>query len=63
MVLYRVEVFKASPETVSFVFLGGSWVVINGLISRPISVISIVNLLIALLITTHEPPSMPGPKS
>ena len=37
--------------------------VINGLISRPISVISIVNLLIALLITTHEPPGMPGPKS
>ena len=33
--------------------LGGSWVVINGVISPLIWVISIVTLLI----TTHEPPS------
>ena len=38
--------------------LGGSWVVTNGLISPLIWVISILTLLITLLITTHEPPSM-----
>ena len=37
--------------------LGGSWVVISGLISPLIWVISIVTLLITPLITTHEPPS------
>ena len=37
--------------------LGGSWVVISGVISPLIWVISIVTLLIILLITTHEPPS------
>ena len=37
--------------------LGGSWVVISGVISPLIWVISIVTLRIALLITTHEPPS------
>ena len=37
--------------------LGGSWVVISGVI-RPLSkVISMVALLITLLRTTHEPPS------
>ena len=38
--------------------LGGSWVVISGVISPLIWVIAIVILLIILLITTHEPPSM-----
>ena len=38
--------------------LGGSWVVINGVISPLIWVITIVTLLIAPLVTTHEPPSM-----
>ena len=37
--------------------LGGSWVVISGVISPLIWVITIVILLITLLITTHEPPS------
>ena len=37
--------------------LGGSWVVISGVISPLLWVISIVTLLITLLITTHEPPS------
>ena len=39
--------------------LGGSWVVISGVISPLIKVISIVALLITLLITTREPPSIP----
>ena len=37
--------------------LGGSWVVISGVISPLIWVITIDILLIAILITTHEPPS------
>ena len=37
--------------------LGGSWVVISGVISPLIGVISVVTLLITLLATTHEPPS------
>ena len=37
--------------------LAGSWVVISGVISSLIWVISIVTLLITLLIATHEPPS------
>ena len=39
------------------VLLGGSWVVISGLIIPLIRVISIVSLLRTPLITTHEPPS------
>ena len=38
--------------------LGGSWVVISGVISPLKGVISIVTLLITLLLTTHEPPSI-----
>ena len=38
--------------------LGGSWVVRSGVISHLSRVVSIVTLLITLLITTHEPPSM-----
>ena len=37
--------------------LGGSWVVISGVISPLIRVIVIVTILITPLITTHEPPS------
>ena len=37
--------------------LGGSWVVISGVISPLTWAISIVTLVITLLITTHEPPS------
>ena len=37
--------------------LGGSWVVISGVISPRIWVISVVTPLIAPLATTHEPPS------
>ena len=39
--------------------LGGSWVVISGVIRPLIWVITIVTILITLLITTHEPPSKP----
>ena len=43
--------------------LGGSRVVISGVISLLIWVISIATLLITPLITTHEPPSrVPYPK-
>ena len=45
------------PKTPCAHILGGSWVVINGVISPLIWVITIVILLITLLITTHEPPS------
>ena len=38
--------------------LGGSWVVISGVISPLVWVISIVTLLINPLITTHEPPGI-----
>ena len=37
--------------------LGGSWVVISGVISRVTIVISPIRGLITILITTHEPPS------
>ena len=37
--------------------LGGSWVVISGVISPLSKVVSIVTLLITPLITAHEPPS------
>ena len=37
--------------------LGGSWVVISGVISPLIWVISLATLLITPFITTHEPPS------
>ena len=47
-----------SPEFLEAV-LGGSWVVISGVISPLIWVISIVTLLIPPLITTHESPSSP----
>ena len=37
--------------------LGGSWVVVGGVISPLICMISTVTLLITLLISSHEPPS------
>ena len=37
--------------------LGGSWVVISGVISRVTIIITHIRGLITLLITTHEPPS------
>ena len=37
--------------------LGGSWVVISGVISRVTIIITPIRGLITLLITTHEPPS------
>ena len=37
--------------------LGGSWVVISGVISRVTILITHIRGLITLLITTHEPPS------
>ena len=41
----------------SYHVLGGAWVVISGVISRLIWVLSIVTLLVSPLITTQEPPS------
>ena len=35
--------------------------VLSGVISPLVWVITIVTLLITLLITTHQPPSIPGP--
>ena len=40
--------------------LGGSWVVISGVISRVTIVVTHFRGLIVLLITTHEPPSRGG---
>ena len=37
--------------------LGGSWVVISGVISRVTIIITHIRQLITPLITTHEPPS------
>ena len=37
--------------------LGGSWLVISGVISRVTIIITHTRGLITLLITTHEPPS------
>ena len=37
--------------------LGGSWVVISGVISKVTIVITHIRGLITILITTHEPPS------
>ena len=39
------------------IVLGGSWVVISKVRSPQVWVISVAILRIALLITTHEPPS------
>ena len=41
----------------ALLLLGGSWVVISGVISPLILVITIVTLLITPLIPTYEPPS------
>ena len=40
--------------------VGGSWVVISGVASPSVRIITIVILLITLLITNHEPPSKPN---
>ena len=52
--LSHEEALDPKPQTL----LGGSWVVISGVISPLIWVINIVTLLITPPITTHEPPSM-----
>ena len=43
--------------------LGGSWVVISGVISRVTVLTTHIKGLITLLITTHEPPSSPLTKA
>ena len=40
--------------------LGGSWVVISGVISKVTIVITHIRELVTVLITTHEPPSRFG---
>ena len=57
-------VFRGLPEgyrfqslLVAIVVLGGSWVVISGVISPLICIMTIVTLLITPPIATHEPPS------
>ena len=55
MKVFRLQgVHKVSLE---LLVLGGSWVVISGVTSPLIWVITVVTLLISPLITTHEPPS------
>ena len=39
------------------VLLGGSWVLIIGVIGKVTILITLIRGLITLLITTHEPPS------
>ena len=39
--------------------LGGSWVVISGVISKVTILITLIRGLITLLISTHEPSSNP----
>ena len=50
----RVTLLKFRPRAL----LGGSWVVISGVISRVTIVITQIRGLITPLITTHEPPSI-----
>ena len=50
-----VVLHKGSQDSI----LGGSWVVISGVISRITMVITYIRGLITVLITTHEPPSRP----
>ena len=40
-----------------FLYFGGSWVVISGVISRVTIIITHIRGLVTPLITTHEPPS------
>ena len=47
-------------STVWVILLGGSWVVISGVISRVTMNITPARGLITPLITTHEPPSRPS---
>ena len=58
MYLFR-DYFKANVYTIwahgPLGVLGGSWVVVSGVISPLTWAVSIVILLITLLITTHEP--------
>ena len=52
------ELPKGSPTSYEGCsLLGGSWVVISGVISRVTRLITHIRGLITLLITTHEPPS------
>ena len=53
--------FRLGDTSVLFVWLplGGSWVVINGVISPLIWVISVGTLRITRLLSVHEPPSRP----
>ena len=44
-------------DRILLIILGGSWVVISGVISRVTIVITQTRGLIFPLITTHEPPS------
>ena len=49
---------KGLHEGFQLFLLGGSWVVISGVISRVTILITHIRGLISPLITTHEPPSM-----
>ena len=48
---------RRSPGLGVLPLLGGSWVVISGVISRVTIIITPIRGLITPLITTHEPPS------
>ena len=58
--ILQVTVYKgAAIISKGFTLLGGSWVVISGVISPLIWAIIIVTLPMTPLITAHEPPSRP----
>ena len=59
----RKAATKPARTTLSETLLGGSWVVIHGIISPLIQIINIVTLLITSLRTTHEPPSRRNSRS
>ena len=53
--MYRL---MEEPCLITRILLGGSWVVINGVISMVTIIIThITGLITPLVITTHEPPS------
>ena len=48
---------SSTTTTTTTTTLGGSWIVITGVISRVTMIIAHIRRLIPLLITTHEPAS------
>ena len=51
------------PTIAQPILLGGSWVVISGVLSMATIIITHIRGLTTPVITTHEPPSGAGPSS